>query len=254
MPSPRSSSVSVEAQLRGWATLRGLHPRAVDLDRVELFRSAPISALLDVARLEATIEAAGINEEGIDEFPGTLREHFGGLRIWQYPVQFAPYLRTLAEFDIGSYLEVGVRHGGSFIATVEYLRRVGTLTRAVAVDIIPATGLERYASTVAGVETAWIDSTSAAFDRLLDERGPFDLVFVDSHHEADQCRSEVARLARHARCIALHDITNVGCPGIGVVWSEMVATDSWDCVEFREQPVGVTGGPYMGIGLARTRS
>jgi cephalosporin hydroxylase len=227
--------------------LRTLRPAPIDLDRVALVRDADAERFATGEALADLITALGLNDEGVDEFPAGLHRHFGGLRVWQYPIQFGPYLHHLMGLGVRSYLEVGVRHGGSFVATVEVLRRAA-LERAVGVDIIPAPALDPYAHATPGVELAWIDSRSARFEALLAEHGPFDLAFVDSHHEEEQCREEVARLARAARMIALHDIANVGCPGVARVWAELVASPRWRCTEFTAQYPGL--GPFMGIGLA----
>jgi len=242
----------VQAQLRGWATLRALHPAAIDLSRVALVRQADRERLATPEGAAQLVIDMGLNDEGIREFPQHLHAHFGGLRVWQYPVQFGPYLHHLARLGVRSYLEVGVRHGGSFVATVEYLQRWSTIALAVAVDIIPAPALAAYAEDNPNVRLAWLDSRSESFRSLLSAQGTFDLVFVDSHHEEEQCRAEVTLLARHARMIALHDITNVGCPGVGRVWRELSDSPAWSCLEFTSQYPGM--GPFMGIGLAVKRA
>ena len=100
-------------------------------------------------------------------FQSTLRAYFGGLRIWQYPIQFGAYLHHLGQLDVRSYLDVGVRHGGAFVATIEYLRKVGALECAIGVDVIRAPKLEEYAAGTPGVEVARINSRSDQFDALL---------------------------------------------------------------------------------------
>lgn len=46
--------------------------------------------------------------------------------------------------NVQSYLELGVRHGGSFVATVEILRRMSALNTAIAVDIIACPAMDDY--------------------------------------------------------------------------------------------------------------
>ncbi len=190
----------------------------------------------------------GLNDEGLAELPRHLHAHCGGLRIWQYPIQFGPYLHHLAGLGVRSYVEVGVRHGGSFVATIEYLRRSSPLELALGVDVIPARARETYAASNAGVRVAWLDSHSAAFAELLAELGPFDLAFVDAHHDEHQCRRDVELLTPYADMIALHDVCHVGEPGVRRVWRGLVESPDWDCVEFVEQYAGL--GPFMGLGLA----
>lgn len=251
VPSDPKSRASTLAQLKSWAALRRLHPSAIDLTRVSLLREARRERLESADQAEELVCELGLNDEGAEEFPQHLHAHFGGLRIWQYPSQFGPYLQYVAQLGVRSYLEVGIRHGGSFVATVEYLQRFSPLACALGVDVIPAPALAPYAEANPHVQLAWLDSRSAAFRELLRERGPFDLAFVDSHHTEEQCRAEVDLLRRHARMIALHDITNIGWPAVATVWRELLASPAWECVQFTSQYEGL--GPFMGIGLAIQR-
>lgn len=233
-----------------WRLLKGLHPRRIDLQRVSLLRDVEPAVLGDGKRLESLLPALGLNDEGLHEYPDALHPHCGqGLLIWQFPNQFGPYLAELTRHGISSYLEVGVRHGGSFIATVEVLRRFHPGLRSVGVDIIPSPSLIEYAAAEPHCEFQCVNTLSDDFDALVERLAPIDLVFIDSHHEEAQCRHEVARLSRHANMIALHDIANTGCPGIGIVWKEIVDSGDYECREFSEQYA--TGeASYMGIGLA----
>src|SRR5438552_14457625 len=113
-----------KAQWSGWRTLRGLRPRAIDLERTTWIRDAPLQDLAQADKLEKLLLDLGLNDEGMDEFPSVLHPFCGlGLRIWQYPSQFSKYLVQLSGLQVRSYLEIGVRHGGSFVATVELLNR-----------------------------------------------------------------------------------------------------------------------------------
>jgi hypothetical protein len=212
-------------------------------------RSAAPEDLTNVDSLERLLVDLGLNDEGMSELPDALHPHCGqGLRIWQYPIQFAPYLAHLAALGVRSYLEVGVRHGGSFVATVELLQRASALDVAVGVDIIPSPGLLDYARLNPRARFACLNTQSPAFDALLAELGSVDLVFIDSHHEEWQCRNEFAAVRQYANMIALHDVANVRCPGIGRVWSDVQGDDEFTCREFTRQYEGL--GPFMGIGLA----
>ena len=236
-------------QRRSWASLKGLHPTALDLGRVALLRDAAPDALSDPARLEALLMQLGLNDEALDELPPALRPHSGaGLRVWQYPIQFAPYLLQLSRLGVRSYLEIGIRHGGSFVATAEYLQRFQPLSFAVGVDVIPCPSMEDYRRHNPRAEFWCVNTRGPEFVARLDARGPVDLVFIDSHHEEDQCRRELELLAPRAAMLALHDIANVGCPGVGRVWRELRAMADYHCFEFVAQYPDL--GPFMGIGLA----
>ena len=102
---------------------RRLHPEPINLSRVALIRERTLAELASPARVEALLLELGLNGEGLSELPPELHAHCGGLRIWQYPTQFGRYLVQLSRLGVRSYLEIGIRHGGSFVATAEYLER-----------------------------------------------------------------------------------------------------------------------------------
>jgi cephalosporin hydroxylase len=239
-------------QKAGWARLKGLHPTAIDLRRVARLRSAAIEELVRPERLEVLLAELGLNDEALAEFPTALHAHCGhGLRLWQYPLQFSKYLVQLARLGVRSYLEIGIRHGGSFVTTAEYLERFAPLDFAVGVDIIPCPAMAHY-QVINPKAQFWCENTrTPAFAARLDQLGPIDLVFVDSHHEEAQCRTELELLAERAAILAFHDISNIGCPGVGRVWQVVKAMPAYECHEFVEQYPDL--GPFMGIGLAIKR-
>jgi hypothetical protein len=242
-------SKSWATQKAGWSLLKGLRTRAIDLDRVSLIRSQTPEFLRNVANLEPLLPKLGLNDEGLHEFPLALHPHCGtGLLVWQFPCQFAPYLARLATLGVTSYLELGIRHGGSFIATVEVLDRCSPLAYAVAVDILPCVSMPAYIAGNPRVRFECINTQGPEFAAMMIKLDTVDLVFVDSHHEAQHCRREFHTLAAHANMIAFHDISNRGCPGIGEVWREIEASGEWHCESFTRQYDDT--GPYMGIGLA----
>jgi hypothetical protein len=236
-------------QQSGWQTLKGLHPSPIDLARIALIREKSPEYLARPGNLERLIADLGLNDEGLSEFPEELVPHCGsGLRIWQFPVQFGPYLARVAALSVRSYLEIGIRHGGSFVATVEILDRFFPLDRAVGVDVIPCPAMADYCRMNPRAEFARVNTQTAEFEALVERLRPIDLVFIDSHHEELQCRREFASVRDAANMIAFHDIANVGCPGVGRVWDEVKALPGFECFELIEQYHGT--GPYMGIGLA----
>jgi cephalosporin hydroxylase len=236
-------------QKASWALLKGLSARDIDLTRVDLLSRASLEELADEVRLESLLAELGLNDEAMAELPPHLHAHCGrGLRLWQYPVQFSKYLVHLSRLGVRSYLEIGIRHGGSFVTTTEYLERFTPLDFAVGVDVIPCPAIDRYQAQNPKAQFWCANSRAAELAVRLDDLGPIDLVFIDSHHEEDQCRAELEMLADRAGIVALHDISNVGCPGVGRVWRQVRAGSDFDCHEFVDQYPGL--GPFMGIGLA----
>ena len=237
------------AQKSGWRTLRGLRPGTIDLQRISLIREESPEHLSRSENLERLLLDLGLNDEGMNEYPASLHPFCGsGLRVWQYPSQFSKYLAQVCRLQVRSYLELGIRHGGSFVATVEILDRFSPVKLAVGVDILPAPSMAEYRRLNARIEFACINTQSPEFDALVERLGPIDLVFIDSHHEESQCRREFASVSDRANMIAFHDISNVNCPGVSRVWDEVKAMNSYECYEYTDQYEGM--GPYMGIGLA----
>ena len=238
-----------DAQKRVWGSLKGLRASTIDLDRISLIRDEPREQLSQPERLETLLLQLGLNDEGLDEFPSHLQPYCGsGLRIWQYPSQFSKYLAHVSQLGVRSYMELGIRHGGSFVATVEILSRFIPLNFAVAVDIIPCPSMADYEIVNSCVEFACINTQSSDFNSLIDRLRPIDLVFIDSHHEESQCRREFESVRDAARVIAFHDISNMAFPGIAHFWEELKSTERYRCFEYTQQYEGT--GPFMGIGLA----
>lgn len=242
------------ASLEAWRKLKSLHPWPLELDRIERIHARSLAELADPRRLESLVGELGLNDEGIEEMPAHLHPCCGqGLRIWQYPIQFGGYLADLAGRRIASYLEIGVRHGGTFVATVEILGRFHPIERAVAVDILPCPSLVEYGRRNPCAAFLQINTQSPEFPRRLDGYGRFDLVLIDSLHEEAQCRNEFLQVRDRADIIAFHDIASVRYPGVAKVWGEVKASGEHDCVEFIDQysEVGAdVGASFMGLGVA----
>jgi cephalosporin hydroxylase len=248
-----------EKQRRRWSSLSALHSTPIDLARIGLIRGAGVDELSDARALETLVVRLGLNDEALAEIPAELRPHAGqGLRIWQYPNQFGPYLAHLSRLRIRSYLEIGIRHGGSFVATAEVLERLRPLDFAIGVDVIPCPSMTGYRRLNEKADFWCLSTLSPEFRARLDELGAVDLVFIDSHHEEEQCRLEWELLVPRAGAIAFHDIANVGCPGVGRVWQEIKRSPEFACFEYVAQYAGLgppgAAGPFMGIGLAVKRA
>jgi hypothetical protein len=191
-------------------------------------------------------------------FPPSLHRYGGGLLHWQYPNQFAKYLVELSRHRIGSYLEIGLRHGGTFVITVEYLSRFHPLERAVGVDLGRSPTLGRYAASRPGVEVVQADSHSAVFGRRVRDGEPFDLVLIDGDHSEEGCRRDFETVLDRARIIVFHDIVSEQVPGVAKVWQHVRRThaDRFDFLEFTDQYPELceqTGLRYFGLGIAISR-
>jgi len=234
--------------------------RAIDLTAVEPILATDLSLLGDVAYLEhQLLPLLGINGENLDELPRHLHAHTGhGLRYWQYPAQLAPYLLHLASLAPRSYLELGVRHGGTFVLTTEYLGRVCRLERSVAVDLGAPPSILEYVAREPGRSFLQVNSRAPEFAAFLEADGPFDIAFIDGDHSLEGVRRDVETMAPWARVLVLHDIASDDYPGPGAVWRQLrdEQKDRWDFAEFVTQyddVIELTGKRWMGIGVASRR-
>ena len=246
---PESVATSIALRMNERANRR----KAIDLAGAQALRHAPQDALSDPQRLAVVLAEGGLNDEHLEQYPEHLHPYCGrGLRLWQLPDQFAPYLIEVGRRGVRRYLEIGVRHGGSFAATVEYLARAGELEEAVAVDIDAVPSLLPYPLEQPAVRLMQADTTTDDFAAWVGRHPGFDLAFIDGLHTYEGCRSDFETLRPKARMVALHDITNHIEADVGRVWTDLRReyADDYDFLEFTAQSGDV---PAMGIGLAVRR-
>ncbi len=230
--------------------------KPIDLDRLALIRSKDTGFLAQAGQLEhGLLPQLGLNDELLYQMPVELQARAGeGLRFWQYPNQFSKYLVLLSRLKISSYLEIGVRHGGTFLITVEYLQKFQSLQKALGVDLGYAPSVVEYAKRHSHVHFFQADSQSERFKDRLVEEGFFDLVLIDGNHGEVECRNDYLAVKDRCGVMVLHDISSVICPGVQKLWAEIkTQADMYTCVEFIEQYSSVqqrTGQSFFGIGVA----
>jgi Methyltransferase domain len=234
--------------------LRGT--RLIDLSLVRLIHTSPTEQLLNPQYLEKELlPLLGLNDEMRWQYPEDLHSVCGtGILSWQYPIQFSKYLVTLASLPISSYLEIGVRHGGTFVITVEYLRRVGKLRKAIGVDIHPCPSLEQYTRSQPMAKFRCVNSATTEFHHILESEGGFDLVLIDGNHSEEGCRADFEAVRERAEIIVFHDIASASWPGVRRVWQDLGQTEDTEYVfiEFVNQYPSILarGHCYLGLGLA----
>ncbi len=219
---------------------------------VQKIRQAPLKQLKDSSWLENYfLLELGLNNEELQEFPKHLHPYCGfGLKSWQYPNQFSKYLVWLSQQDIKSYLEIGCRHGGTFIITVEYLERFSEIQLAVAVDPFHSVLMQKYALSKKNVKYLNISSQDLAFKDLANAH-KFDLVLIDGDHTASGVKYDYNVVKDSAKFLVFHDIVNTVCPGVVNLWVNLKNKYSKN-VEFIEQYDSVPY-KYLGIGVIDTR-
>jgi hypothetical protein len=227
-------------------------------DVKNLFKDIDKSLLLDQNYLEKTlIINLGLNDEILNEQPKELSQYFGaglGLRIWQYPNQFSGYLVELSKQveRINSYLEIGCRHGGTFILTTEFLKSLNpSFIKSTAIDIIPLPDfLSSYLSNSPYASFIQVDSSSEQFKTFI-ENNFFDLIFIDGNHDYDFVKKDAESTRESCNIQVFHDTVNDACPGVGIYWNELKQTHSelYNFFDFTDQYDSVIGN-FLGVGLA----
>lgn len=230
--------------------------KTVDLGQLENIRQKNTDYLAQATLLENDLlPQLGLNNELLYQMPEELYPFTGkGLLYWQYPNQFSQYLVLLSGLKISSYLEIGVRHGGTFLITVEYLQKFYPLQKAVGVDVGYAPSVVIYAKQNPACQFFQADTQTERFTDRLKKEGNFDLVLIDGNHEERECRNDFLAVKERAGIIVLHDIVSVICPGVQKLWQQIKAQpEEFSFFEFTQQYDSVlkrTGENFFGIGVA----
>lgn len=226
---------------------------------IDVCKSIDAKAWLNSDLLEFfLIPSLGLNDEFLHEQPPELSRYFGGglgLQVWQYPNQFAQYLKFIAAFGhkISSYMEIGTRFGGTFLIHNELLRSTSkSFRRGVAVDIMDEPPLmSAYRNCYPESVFYWkADTQSFSFDEHIEGKF-FDLVFIDGDHSYDGVKSDALKTLERSNIQVFHDITNDAVPGVSAFWREFINANSSThyFVEFVNQYESVNGN-FLGIGVS----
>jgi hypothetical protein len=224
----------------------------MDLSRLALLANTSIEDLKNVSKVEELIIKLGFNDEILIEQPQIVKNNVGGLKIWQYPNQFSKSLVYLHSLNPTSYCEIGSRWGGTFALTVEYLRKLGSLERAVAIDAFIET-TEEYCKQTTKCTFIKDFSNSDSIKKFM-QSNTFDCVLIDGDHSDPVLSGDYALVKLTTRIIVFHDITNAQCPDVAALWNKLKVEEAEQFIftEFIEQypeVVEATGNTYLGIGV-----
>ncbi len=234
--------------------------REVNLKVLEHIKNSSIEQLKNQDYLENNLlPKLGLNNEALNEIPDEFSNIIDkGLLFWQYPNQFSKYLLLLSTFKISNYIEIGVRHGGTFILTLEYLKAIGNkLKWATAVDIRYSPSIIKYRKTESyNINLLLMDSDSLEFKSYINKIKEIDLVFIDGDHSFAYCLKDFEKVKDISKIIVFHDIVNSACPGVPLVWQHVKTnySNDYDFYEFIDQYDSVlnknNGNKYLGMGVA----
>ena len=225
--------------------------------RINLIRNCQLEILEDKSKLSNLICELGLYFASNDNRNPKSFIQYGnqGLRIWQNPDQLAAYLIKIKDLKIDRYIEIGVAAGGTFITTIEYLKRFGQSPTAIAVDPYLGSTIKRK-----WVLDQYLRRNPKA--RLIQNKSikainsiqDADLIFIDGNHKFEGVRSDYLMVRDTAGAIALHDI--LGVQDVCAAWHLMKQHDShmFNFFEFTDLPEEEYGtyrpGAMLGIGLA----
>jgi cephalosporin hydroxylase len=220
-------------------------------DTVNFLRETKLNTLTD-SELECKIAEFGLNDEILGEQPITLEEYFGkGIKLWQYPIQFAPFIKWLDTIKPKSYLEIGCRWGGCFIVISEIIKRNNENAKLLACDLIDKSELLHEYSNFQKFDYFQNSSASEEFKGIIDD---IDMVFIDGDHSYDGCLNDwnLFKDNLNTRYIVFHDISSDACPGVVQVWNDVKTDDRFDHLEFTRQydkELIPNKANYLGIGV-----
>lgn len=186
-------------------------------------RHAPLDSLRDVNFVQRLLLELGLHDPIDGAVPDDLLAFTGkGLSIWQRPNELAAYLVWLATRPpIRSYLEIGVESGGSFIATIEYLRRFHPLSLAIGVDPNLSSPVRDYVTRTDGAYFLIGTQASNELRGLVEKAGGIDLIFIDGDHSHEGVRADWRFARECGRYVAFHDVAAECLPGVMSLWSEI---------------------------------
>ena len=167
--------------------------------------------------------------------------------ITQYPIEFARWLRLLADHAPATYLEIGCHNGATACLATAYLRRFNPDLRATTIDL-----------------SSWFLFYGLVRDRIpLDYRvgvnshafrgQRFDAVFIDGDHSFQWAWADYENVGRAARVCGIHDVrsdyfyTHEELGGVTAAWQLIKRDEGGPHIRFEEimdHPID-----YFGIGV-----
>lgn len=200
---------------------------------------------IDVETLENLLPTFGMNGENDRELPKELSQNFNkGIRFWQYPNQFAPYLKHISQYKINSYLEIGCRWGGTFILTNEILYNINGDMNSYACDLISPSKIMSEYKFYRNFQYFSVNSNLLNREIINHD---IDLILIDGDHSYEGLSRDFEISKQfNPKYISFHDIKSDVCPGVVKFWNEIKT--KYKYYEFVNQYDSVNGN-FLGIGL-----
>jgi len=209
---------------------------------VNLIHCLDLSSLKNQAVVANLVRAFGIVKWGPevfgdDEVFKNREQDMAG--IYQTPDQIAKALVYLSDFEIRTYLEVGVFQGGNFLFTSEYLKRFNPHIRCIGID--PTGYLNPEIKEIIEKDIS-MSVKSISSDAIAGQE--FDLVFIDGEHTTEWITKDWNNVGKQAKMCMLHDIQETTCPEVVEFWNKLKAKKK--VAEFLDHTSDV---PLHGVGI-----
>ena len=162
---------------------------------------------------------------GDDEIFKNATEDMAG--IYQTPDQTGKALVYLSQFEIKSYIEIGVFQGGNFLFMSEYLRRFNPEILCTGID--PTGFLNPEIRDIIETDLR-LSHKHLTSDDIKGQA--FDLCFIDGDHTAEWVRKDWENVGRFAKICMIHDIQETTCPEIVEFWNERRKHDSLTFLDY----------------------
>jgi len=110
------------------------------LAAIRAIQTASLDELRDIAWLVEVIRSVGLYPmHPVDELFADEAHlaNSSGQGLMQIPLEFAKFLRFMADYRIESYLEIGTYNGGTACVATAYLHRFNPNLRATTIDVWP---------------------------------------------------------------------------------------------------------------------
>jgi hypothetical protein len=232
-------------------------------ERISLIRDSTLSQLTSDEYMVDLIAKLGLyphQDWSRAQFPKELWPSCGqGLGIWQYPSQFGRYLAFLGRLhkSIQSYLEIGVAGGGTFVTTMEYLRKLNPSVKGIGIDPALLGHVIESGKSIPtpfhSITKTYMDDSNHNCQFLLGYShqvipsalrrnmipSVVDLVLIDGDHGYAGCNADYDMVKLFANIIVFHDIVNDDCSGVVEIWHGLKnfypLSEEFDFYEFIDQ-------------------
>jgi len=207
------------------------------LAAIGAIQSASLEQLRDLQWLVEVVRSVGIAAlHPVEEIYADEAHLVNSSRqgLTQLPLEFAKFLRFMADFRIESYLEVGCYNGGTACLATAYLHRFNPQLRAVTIDLIPWFIFYPLVRELIPLEyRCGVTSFHFANER-------FDAVFIDGDHGFEWAWADYQNVGRTARVCGIHDVNSQffydqsDLGGVTAAWELIKRDEAGRGIEFAE--------------------